>query len=89
MRKWIILFAGVGALTSFAPSSSFAQGFEVGVPGVDVRVGDSDRYQRRHYRDDAGPRYREREVYLGRRSACKTVTIERDDGSAKRIRRCD
>jgi len=89
MRKLIILFAGAAALTSFAPAASFAQGFEVGVPGVGVRVGDPDRYERRHYRDYDGPRYREREVYLGRRDSCRTVTIERDDGSMKRIRRCD
>jgi hypothetical protein len=87
MRKSIILFVGVAALTSFAPASSFAQGFEVGVPGVGVRVGDPYRYERHHYRD-YGPRYREREVYLGRRD-CRTVTIERDDGSVRRIRRCD
>jgi len=89
MKKWIILFAGVAALTWFAPSPSLAQGFEVGVPGVGVRVGDPDRYNRRYYRDDDGPRFREREVYLGRSGACRTVTIERDDGSVKRIRRCD
>jgi hypothetical protein len=74
---------------SFASAPSFAQGFEVDVPGVGVRVGDPDRYERRHYRDYDRPRYREREVYLGRRDSCRTVTIERDDGSMKRIRRCD
>jgi hypothetical protein len=31
--------------------------------------------------------FRDREV--GLRGGCKTVTIQRDDGSMKRIRRCD
>jgi hypothetical protein len=31
--------------------------------------------------------YREREV--GLRGDCRTITIQRDDGSMKRIRRCD
>jgi hypothetical protein len=86
--RWIVLFAGAAALMSFAPAPAFAQGFEVEAPGVGVHVGDPDRYERRHYRDYDGPRYRDREVYLGRRG-CRTVTIERDDGSTKRIRRCD
>jgi hypothetical protein len=88
MRKWLIVSAGLAALASFAPTPTFAQGFEIGVPGVGVRVGDPD-YPRYHrYRDYDGPRYREREVYLNR-GGCRTVTIERDDGSVKRIRRCD
>ena len=87
MRKWLILISGIAALTSFAPTTSSAQGVEIGVPGVGVRIGDP--YPRyRHYRDYDGPRFREREVYLGR-SGCRTVTIQRDDGSVKQIRRCD
>jgi hypothetical protein len=86
MRKWLMISAGVAALTAFAPAPTFAQGFEVGVPGVGgVRVGEP---HHRYYRD-YGPRYRERDVYLGRRGGCRTVTVERDDGSVKRIRRCD
>ena len=87
MRKMLILAAGVVALTSFAPASSFAQSVEIGVPGVGVRVGEPG-YRHHHYRSYDRPRFREREVYLGR-SGCRTVTIERDDGSMKRIRRCD
>lgn len=87
MRRLLILGVGALAFTSFAPATSFAQGFEIGVPGVGVRIGDPG-YRRYHYRDYDRPRFREREVYLGR-SGCRTVTIERDDGSVKRIRRCD
>jgi hypothetical protein len=82
--KSLILIAGVAAtLISFAPAPSKAQGVEVGVPGVGVRIGES----RRHRYDYDRPRFREREVRYGR--SCRTVTIERDDGSMKRIRRCD
>jgi hypothetical protein len=61
-----------------------AQSVGVEVPGVGgVRVGEP-RYREDRYRERRG--YREREVSYGRR--CRTVTIERDDGSVKRIRRC-
>ena len=87
MQKWLILAAAAAALTSFAPASSMAQGVVVGVPGVGgVQIGDPDRprYREREYRRDR--EYREREV---RGRGCRTVTIERDDGSMRRIRRCD
>jgi hypothetical protein len=85
MQKWLILLAGVAALSSFAPASSKAQGVVVGVPGVGgVQVGEPDRPR---YRDRERRReYREREV---RGRDCRTVTIERDDGSMRRVRRCD
>jgi hypothetical protein len=84
--KTLLLVAGVAAFTLFAPADSKAQGVEVGVPGVGVRIGDPGY---RHYRsyDYDRPRWRDREVRYGR--SCRTVTIERDDGSVKRIRRCD
>jgi hypothetical protein len=91
MTKWVALFAGVAALTSFAPATSMAQGIGIDVPGVGVRIGDP--YPPYRYYDDGprvyreGPAYREREVYLDRRD-CKTITI-RQDGVTKRIRRCD
>jgi hypothetical protein len=87
MQKWLILAAAAAALTSFAPASSMAQGVVVGVPGVGgVQIGDPDRprYREREYHRER--EYREREV---RGRGCRTVTIERDDGSMRRIRRCD
>jgi hypothetical protein len=85
MRKWFITLAGAAAMTAFAPATpSSAQGIGIDVPGVGVRIGEP--YRHRYYHD--GPRYRERDVYLNRRD-CRTVTIERDDGTVKRIRRCD
>jgi hypothetical protein len=85
MRKWIVLAAAAAAVASFTPAPSMAQGVEVGVPGVGVRIGEPgyrDR-DRQPYRE--GREFREREV----RGGCRTVTVERDDGSVKRIRKCD
>ena len=67
-------------------------GIAIETPRGGVRIGEPYRHQ---YRDWDGPRvyhspgYVERDVYLRRGSNCRTVTIQRDDGSMKRIRRCD
>jgi hypothetical protein len=92
MRKWLILFAGVAALTSFTPAASFAQGVGIDLPGVGVRIGEPHPhygYTRDYWAPRAyeAPAFREREVYL-RDHSCRTVTIERA-GVIKRIRRCD
>jgi hypothetical protein len=74
-----VLLAGVVAVSGIAfvaPAS--AQGFSVDTPVGGVHVG----RDRGHYRAYGY----EREY---RRSGCRTVTVERDDGSVKRIRRCD
>ena len=81
MRKWIILLASAASMTAISPAPSSAQ-VGIDVPGVGVRIGEP------RYRDYDRPRYRERDVYMGRRG-CRTVTVERDDGTIKRIRRCD
>ena len=90
MRKWFVLFTGVAAIASFAPAPASAQ-IGVEVPGVGVHIGERPHYQ--EYRDYDRPAYREERVYrereVGLRGGCKTVTIHRDDGSMKRIRRCD
>lgn len=92
MKKWLAVFAGVAALTSFAPASSFAQGIGIDLPGVGVRIGEPHPHYGYTYRYEEprvydAPAYREREVYLNERS-CRTVTI-REDGYTRRIRRCD
>jgi hypothetical protein len=89
MRKFLILAAGVAAFTSFAPAS-YAQGIAVDTPVGGVRIGDPGYRHHHHWRGD-GPYverhvYRDRDVRLG---GCKTVTIRHDDGSMKRIRRCN
>src|SRR5665811_382339 len=101
--KWFVTFATVAVMTSFAPALSMAQGVGVEVPGVGgVRIGEPDRYRedrdydRPRYREDRDydrPRYREGREFREREGSygrgCKTITIQRDDGSMKRIRRCD
>jgi hypothetical protein len=73
---------------SFASSPVAAQGVEVQVPGVGVRIGEPDRRDRE--------RFREREVVEPRgepTAACQTRTerVERPDGSAyeRQVRNCD
>ncbi|MGY8685733.1 hypothetical protein Q2941_49750 [Bradyrhizobium sp. UFLA05-153] len=87
-----LLLAGVLAVAGFAigtPISIAPASAQVAVdtPLGGVRVGPEHRY----YRDYDRPAYRaygyDRE-YRGYRG-CRTVTIERDDGSVRRVRRCD
>jgi hypothetical protein len=89
MKKFLILAASAAVLTTFAPAASFAQiGIDTPVGGV--RIGEPG--YRHHYRDYDGPVVRERRTYRDRDvrlGGCKTVTIRHDDGSMKRIRRCD
>ena len=90
MRAFAISVAALAAATVFAPLPSSAQ-IAVDVPGVGVRIGDRPHY--RGYRGYDGPVVRERRIYrerdVGLRGDCRTITIHRDDGSMKRIRRCD
>jgi hypothetical protein len=83
-----LLLAGVLAVAGFAiatPISIAPASAQVGVdtPLGGVRVGPEPRYHR-HY----GPAYRAYGYDRGYRG-CRTVTIERDDGSVRRVRRCD
>jgi hypothetical protein len=80
MKTLLILLGAAAAITFYAPAPSNAQGIGIAVPGVGIQIGEPDRpYERR--------RFREREVRYGQ--GCRTVTIERDDGTVRRIRRCD
>ena len=87
MKKLLILLSAATAITFYAAAPSNAQGIGIEVPGVGVRVGEPDRPRyredRRQY-DRSG--FRDREVRYEQR--CRTVTIERDDGTVRRIRRC-
>jgi len=84
MKKLLILLGAAAAVIFFAPAPSNAQGIGFAVPGVGVQIGEPDRPR---YRDYERRRFREREVGYGQ--DCRTVTIERDDGSIRRIRRCN
>lgn len=77
----LLALAGI-ALATPVVSPASAQ-VTVETPAGGVRVGRDrdydDRYHRRRYYDHR--RYRDH--------GCRTITIRRDDGSVKRIRRCD
>jgi len=88
MKNLLILLSAAAAITFYAPAPSNAQGIGIVVPGVGVQIGEPNRPRYREYdrnRDRRG--FREREVRGS--GACRTVTIERDDGTVRRIRRCD
>jgi hypothetical protein len=84
-----LLVAGVLAVAGFAiatPISITPASAQVAVdtPLGGVRVGPQPRYDR-----DYDRRYRAYGYDRGYRGECRTVTIERDDGSVRRVRRCD
>jgi len=89
MKRWYVLVATTAAL-SFAQGAANAQTIDVGVPGAGARVGEST-YREHHEFDrqvlEEHRVLRERDVSL--RSKCRTVTIRRDDGSIKRVEKCD
>ena len=91
MKRLLILLGAAAAVTFYAPVPSIAQGIGVQVPGVGVRIGEPDRPRYREYNSGYREDYRERRGFQERevRGGCRTVTIERDDGSVKRIRKCD
>ena len=76
-----LLLAGVLAVVGFAAPASAQVAIDTPIGGV--RVGP----QRHHYRDYDRPAYRAYGYDRGYRG-CRTVTIERDDGSVRRVRRC-
>ena len=82
-----LLIAAAALLTAADVAPAFAQ-IAVDTPVGGVRIGEPGY---RHYRDYDRPVIRERRIYRERgvRLNFRTVTIERDDGSMRRIRRCD
>jgi hypothetical protein len=91
MRRTLFL-AAVLAVAGFAiatPISITPASAQVGVdtPLGGVRVGPQPRYHRDY--DYDRPAYRAYGYDRGYRGECRTVTIERDDGSVRRVRRCD
>jgi hypothetical protein len=84
----LLAVAGI-AIATPAVSPASAQ-VTIETPAGDVRVGhdrdrDRDRDRVGHDRD----RDRDRDYDRHRDHRCHTVTIRRDDGSVRRIRRCD
>lgn len=87
-----LLLAGVLAVACLAvatPISVTPASAQVGIdtPLGGVRVGPQPRYYGDYDYDRRA--YRAYGYDRGYRGECRTVTIERDDGSVRRVRRCD
>jgi hypothetical protein len=82
LKTSLAVLGMTGALVAASPTPTVAQGVYIGPGGVGVAVGRPG-WRERHYRD------RDAYAYERRGPGCRTVTVERDDGSMKRIRRCD
>jgi hypothetical protein len=81
MRTILLGLLAVASITIATPVVPASAQVVVDTPVGGVRVGrDHDRYR---YSDYDRPRYRS---YA---RECRTITIRRDDGSVRRIRRCD
>lgn len=80
MRTILLGLLTIAGIAMAAPVVSPASAqVTIETPAGDVRVGrdrDRDRYQHRRYRRDRG-------------HECRTVTIRRNDGSVRRVWRCD
>ena len=85
---WLTILAGLAFLAPAAAQTVYLEG-----PGASVGIGTGYyRSQGSYYiYDEERPRYRPYypDGYRAYGSAgCRTITIERDDGSVRRIRRC-
>jgi hypothetical protein len=82
-----LLLAGALAVAGLVAAPASAQ-VAIDTPVGGVRVGP----QPHHYRHYEHPGYRsygyDRGYHRGYDRGCRTVTIERDDGSVRRVRRC-
>ena len=83
MTRSLVALGFVGAMTVATPAPTLAQGVYFGERGVGIDMGRPS-YRERHHRGDRSYAYDR-----GRFGGCRTITIERDDGSVRRIRSCD
>jgi hypothetical protein len=84
VTRTLVALGFVGAMAMAMPAPSLAQGVYIGPGGIGIDTG-RPAYRERYYRG-----YRDDYAYeRGRFGGCRTVTIERDDGSVRRVRRCD
>jgi hypothetical protein len=84
MRNVLIGLAAAATLFAAVPAS--AQGVRFNAPGVEVDVGSGPRYHRERYRDRE---YRFRGERAYNRGGCRTITVQRDNGYTKQVRKCD
>jgi len=91
IRSCLVALGFVSAMAIVSPGPTLAQGvyIDMGRPRYHERHYRGDRtYERRHYRGDRDVD-RSYAYDRGRFGGCRTITIERDDGSVRRVRRCD
>jgi hypothetical protein len=86
LAKTMIALGFIGMMAAATATPSSAQGVYFQGPGFGVEVG-RPAYRERYYRGYHDYNYYDSRERL--RGGCRTVTIERDDGSVRRIRRCD
>ncbi len=87
IKTSLIALGLVGTMAAATPAPTLAQGVYIGPNGVGVDIGRPGYRERRYrgYNDDNNDYAYDRRF----RGGCRTVTIERDDGSMRTIRRCD
>jgi hypothetical protein len=83
MRTLVLCLAAATTLLAATPTP--AQELRLRGPGVDVDVGARPHRDQRRDRDY----YRFRSERSYNRGGCRTVTIHRDNGVTKQIRKCD
>jgi hypothetical protein len=86
ITRSMVALGFIGTMAAGTATPSLAQGVYFEGPGFGVEVG-RPAYRERYHRG-----YHDYNYYGSRerlRGGCRTVTIERDDGSFRRIRRCD
>jgi hypothetical protein len=85
IRTSLIALGLAGAMAAGTPVPTLAQGVHIGPGGVGIDIGRPG-YRERHYRGGVYDDYAYDRRYRG---GCRTVTIDRDNGSRRTIRRCD
>ena len=87
----LLTVAGIAIATPISLSPAAAQGVTIETPAAGVRVGPQRHYNRDRDYDYDRPRHRESMGYSERSydRGCRTITVRHDDGSVRRIRRCD
>ena len=85
IRTSLIALGLAGAMAAGTPAPTLAQGVHIGPGGVGIDIGRPG-YGERHYRGGVYDDYAYDRRYRG---GCRTVTIDRDNGSRRTIRRCD
>lgn len=90
MRAFLIgllTLTGIAAVVPVSVSPTSAEGVTIETPVGGLRMGPERRYDRDYDRprDRETTGFRERSDERG----CRTITIRRDDGSVRQVRRCD